>query len=90
METEGLDAEAVHLDVADPLTHTEVILSREPSRQARHLINNAWNWKESETSSSHASAAIDKVTPNGNSRETFETKLLGTVALNSAASPSPP
>jgi len=24
LETEGLDAEAVHLDVADPLTHTEV------------------------------------------------------------------
>jgi len=24
LQTEGLDAEAVHLDVADPLTHTEV------------------------------------------------------------------
>lgn len=83
LQTEGLDAEAVHLDVADPLTHTEVYSYLESHHgKLDILVNNAGIWKESETSSSHALRSNRTSSlPMEILRETFETNFFGTVAL---------
>lgn len=89
LESEGIRAAFVRVDVADPSTHAEAYKQLD-KRYGRLdiLINNAGVWKESANSSSYvpgtnqtSSLAMEIL------RETFETNFFGTVGLTQCLLP---
>jgi NAD(P)-dependent dehydrogenase (short-subunit alcohol dehydrogenase family) len=89
LESEGIRAAFVRVDVADPSTHAEAYKQLD-ERYGRLdiLINNAGVWKESTNSSSYVPGTNQTSTlPMKILRETFETNFFGTVGLTQCLLP---
>jgi NAD(P)-dependent dehydrogenase (short-subunit alcohol dehydrogenase family) len=81
LKAEGVEAEAVQLDVAKPETYDAVYkLIEKNYGRLDILVNNAGVWKESKSPSGGRPANASTVS-SAILRETFDTNFFGTVAL---------